>query len=150
MSFNSYEGNSGLCSSASCSTTKKKKKNTVVAPVAASLVSVFLIGAGIVTFLILKRKKRSKLGLNPNSGTGTTPLHSRPHNGYDSPVVAKNRKLTYSDVVKITNNFERVLGRGGFGVVYYGVLDNEPVAVKMLTESTALGYKQFKAEVITY
>lgn len=63
-------------------------------------------------------------------------------------MIAKNRKLTYIDVVKITNNFERVLGRGGFGVVYYGVLDNQPVAVKMLTESTALGYKQFKAEVI--
>ncbi|KAH0855143.1 hypothetical protein HID58_020460 [Brassica napus] len=128
----------------SCST-KKKKKNTVIAPVAASLVSVFLIAAGIVTFLVLKRKKRVKLGLNPNSGTGTTPLHSRSH-GYESPVIAKNRKLTYIDVVKITNNFERVLGRGGFGVVYYGVLDNQPVAVKMLTESTALGYKQFKAE----
>ncbi|CAA0287534.1 unnamed protein product [Arabidopsis thaliana] len=143
----SIEGNTGLCSSASCATTKKKKKNTVIAPVAASLVSVFLIGAGIVTFLILKRKKRAKLGLNPNSGTGTTPLHSRSHHGFEPPVIAKNRKLTYIDVVKITNNFERVLGRGGFGVVYYGVLNNEPVAVKMLTESTALGYKQFKAEV---
>ncbi|WZY93308.1 hypothetical protein YC2023_065637 [Brassica napus] len=142
----SLEGNTGLCSIISCSTTKKKKKNTVIAPVAASLVSVFLIAAGIVTFLVLKRKKRVKLGLNPNSGTGTTPLHSRSH-GYESPVIAKNRKLTYIDVVKITNNFERVLGRGGFGVVYYGVLDNQPVAVKMLTESTALGYKQFKAEV---
>ncbi|KAJ0250384.1 LRR receptor-like serine/threonine-protein kinase IOS1 [Hirschfeldia incana] len=143
----SLQGNTGLCSSISCATTKKKKKNTVVAPVAASLVSIFLIAAGVVTFLVLKRKKRVKLGLNPNSGTGTTPLHSRSHHGYDSPVIAKNRKLTYIDVVKITNNFERVLGRGGFGVVYYGVLDNEPVAVKMLTESTALGYKQFKAEV---
>ncbi|KAL0722765.1 hypothetical protein Bca4012_037364 [Brassica carinata] len=144
----SLEGNIGLCSTISCATTKKKKKkNTVIAPVAASLVSIFLIAAGIVTFLLLKRKKRVKLGLNTNSGTGTTPLHSRSHQGYESPVIAKNRKLTYVDVVKITNNFERVLGRGGFGVVYYGVLDNEPVAVKMLTESTALGYKQFKAEV---
>ncbi|VVB00534.1 unnamed protein product [Arabis nemorensis] len=141
----SIEGNTGLCSSASC---VKKKKKTVIAPVAASLVSVFLIAAGIVTFLILKRrKKRAKLGFNPNLGTGTTPLHSTSHHGYESPVIAKNRKLTYIDVVKMTNNFERVLGRGGFGVVYYGVLDNEPVAVKMLTESTALGYKQFKAEV---
>ncbi|CAH8311645.1 unnamed protein product [Eruca vesicaria subsp. sativa] len=144
----SLEGNTGLCSYISCaSTKKKKKKNTVIAPVAASLVSVFLIAAGILTFLILKRKKRVKLGFNTNPGTGTTPLHSRSHHGYESPVIAKNRKLTYIDVVKITNNFERVLGRGGFGVVYYGVLDNEPVAVKMLTESTALGYKQFKAEV---
>ncbi|ESQ30279.1 hypothetical protein EUTSA_v10011223mg [Eutrema salsugineum] len=141
----SIEDNTGLCSSGLCATTKKKKKkNTVIAPVAASLVSVFLIASGIVTFLILKRKKRAKLGLNPNSGTGTTPLH---HHGYESPVISKNRKLTYIDVVKITNNFERVLGKGGFGVVYYGVLDNQPVAVKMLTESTALGYKQFKAEV---
>ncbi|VVA93743.1 unnamed protein product [Arabis nemorensis] len=137
----SIGGNTGLCSSGLCATMKKKKRNTVIAPVSASLVSVFLIAAGIVTFIILKRKKRDKLG------NGTTPLHSSSHHGYESPVIAKNRKLTYIDVVKITNNFERVLGRGGFGVVYYGVLDNEPVAVKMLTESTALGYKQFKAEV---
>lgn len=49
----------------------------------------------------------------------------------------------------MTNNFERVLGEGGFGVVYHGSLnDSEHVAVKLLAQSSTQGYKQFKAEVI--
>lgn len=48
----------------------------------------------------------------------------------------------------MTNNFQRILGKGGFGIVYYGSVNGtEQVAVKMLTHSSAQGYKQFKAEV---
>lgn len=60
---------------------------------------------------------------------------------------AKNRHLSYSDVVKITNNFERTLGKGGFGTVYYGRLNEIDVAVKMLSSSSAQGFQQFQAEV---
>ena len=63
-------------------------------------------------------------------------------------MVANKRSYTYEEVAVITNNFERPLGEGGFGVVYHGnVNDNEQVAVKVLSESSAQGYKQFKAEV---
>lgn len=49
----------------------------------------------------------------------------------------------------LTNNFERVLGEGGFGIVYHGSLnDTEQLAVKLLSQSSTQGYKQFKAEVI--
>lgn len=48
----------------------------------------------------------------------------------------------------MTNNFEKILGKGGFGIVYYGSVNGtEKVAVKMLSHSSAQGYKQFKAEV---
>ncbi|XP_010545648.1 PREDICTED: probable LRR receptor-like serine/threonine-protein kinase At1g51860 [Tarenaya hassleriana] len=137
----SVEGNPGLCSSSSC--TPKKKKNSAVVPVVASLVSIFVVVAGLVTFLILKKKKKNKPEFSAVSGTGTTPLHSSSLHSYES----KNRRFTYSEVLKISNNFERILGRGGFGIVYYGILDNNPVAVKMLTGSSVQGYKQFKAEV---
>lgn len=50
----------------------------------------------------------------------------------------------------MTNNFERTLGEGGFGVVYHGKLNSkEQVAVKVLSQSSAQGYKQFKAEVLS-
>lgn len=51
----------------------------------------------------------------------------------------------------MTNNFQRILGKGGFGIVYYGSVNGtEQVAVKMLSHSSAQGYKQFKAEVLLY
>ncbi|CAH8361806.1 unnamed protein product [Eruca vesicaria subsp. sativa] len=55
--------------------------------------------------------------------------------------------VTYPEVLRMTNNFERVLGKGGFGTVYHGNLDDAQVAVKMLYHSSAQGYKEFKAEV---
>jgi len=68
-----------------------------------------------------------------------------------SSIFAKKKKFTYSEVIELTNNFRRVLGEGGFGVVYHGSLsDTEQVAVKVLSESSVQGYKEFKAEVCQY
>lgn len=61
----------------------------------------------------------------------------------------KNRPFTYSEVLKITNNFSTVIGEGGFGKVYLGTLANGTnVAVKMLSRASKQGYKEFQAEVI--
>lgn len=63
-------------------------------------------------------------------------------------IMTKNKKFTYSDVITMTNNFQKILGKGGFGIVYYGSVNGtEEVAVKMLIQSSTQGYKQFKAEV---
>ncbi|OMO66428.1 hypothetical protein COLO4_30556 [Corchorus olitorius] len=59
---------------------------------------------------------------------------------------SKTRQFKYSEILKMTNNFERVLGKGGFGTVFHGYLGDTQVAVKMLSASSAQGYKQFQAE----
>lgn len=69
-----------------------------------------------------------------------------PNRSYES-LELNSRQFTYSEVLRITNNFERVLGKGGFGTVYHGYIDNTEVAVKMLSPSSAQGYNQFQAEV---
>ena len=60
------------------------------------------------------------------------------------------RQLTYFDLERITNNFKRILGKGGFGKVYHGYLDNTQVAVKVLSLASAQGYQQFQAEASNY
>ena len=62
--------------------------------------------------------------------------------------MTENKRFSYSEVMTMTNNFQRILGKGGFGIVYYGfVNDTKQVAVKILSHSSSQGYKQFKAEV---
>ena len=66
-----------------------------------------------------------------------------------SNIRSKNQRYSYSEVVSITNNFETIIGGGGFGQVYLGKLKDEAqVAVKLLSPSSNQGYKEFQAEVI--
>ncbi|KAK0598006.1 hypothetical protein LWI29_030731 [Acer saccharum] len=122
----SVDGNPDLCLSTSCT----KEKNVVV-PVLASIVAVSVLVAASSILWILKTRKEGTTWNNENIG----------------PLQLKNRRFLYSEVVRITDNFERIIGRGGFGTVYHGNLDDTQVAVKMLSPSSVQGYKQFQAEV---
>ncbi|OEL26035.1 Receptor-like protein kinase [Dichanthelium oligosanthes] len=67
-----------------------------------------------------------------------------------SSLQLENRRFTYKELEMITNNFQRVLGQGGFGKVYDGFLeDGTQVAVKLRSESSNQGVKEFLAEAQT-
>ncbi|CAL9223598.1 unnamed protein product [Arabidopsis halleri] len=126
-------GNPDLCVSASCQIPDEKtKKSVYIIPLAASVAGV--LGLVIAIALFLQYKKRHRSG-GSGGGVRTGPLDTT------------KRYYKYSEVVKITNNFERVLGQGGFGKVYHGVLNDDQVAVKILSASSTQGYKEFRAEV---
>jgi len=58
--------------------------------------------------------------------------------------------FTHADILKATGNFseERIIGKGGFGTVYRGVLpDGREVAVKRLQREGVEGEKEFRAEM---
>jgi hypothetical protein len=72
--------------------------------------------------------------------------------GNSSLLQHKNRQFTYSQLQTVTDNFQRVLGKGGFGYVYEGFLeDRTQVAVKLrssqASDGSDHGVKQFLAEV---
>nr|POF02321.1 receptor-like protein kinase [Quercus suber] len=65
----------------------------------------------------------------------------------ESNINLRNRQYSYSEVVRATDNFKNAIGEGGFGKVYLGIMrDETQVAIKLLSQSSKQGYKEFKAE----
>ncbi|KAM3747460.1 hypothetical protein ACB098_05G037000 [Castanea mollissima] len=65
----------------------------------------------------------------------------------ESNIKSKNRQYSYPEVVEMTNSFQTIVGEGGFGKVYLGILKDETkVAIKLLSPSSKQGYKEFQAE----
>jgi serine/threonine protein kinase len=61
---------------------------------------------------------------------------------------SKHQAFNYTEILNITDNFKTIIGEGGFGKVYVGVLQNRTqVAVKILSPSSMQGYKEFQSEV---
>ncbi|KAJ4780560.1 Leucine-rich repeat protein kinase family protein [Rhynchospora pubera] len=66
----------------------------------------------------------------------------------ETQVQREIKKFSHEELKGITNNFSRKIGRGGFGFVYHGYLDNRTeVAVKTCTLESSQANKQFLAEV---
>ncbi|KAK9266042.1 hypothetical protein L1049_017797 [Liquidambar formosana] len=130
--------NPNLCLTVTCG--KTKKKNLVV-PVVTS-VAAFILLTALAFLWRLKWKNQ----------VGKVAKVAPQSNDREVTLETMNRHFTYSMILSITNNFERVLGKGGFGTVYHGYLDDTTqVAVKMLTPSSIQGYKKFhtEAELLT-
>ncbi|EOA28870.1 hypothetical protein CARUB_v10025114mg [Capsella rubella] len=136
------DGNPELCKFSSCN---QKEKNSLLLPVVASVASVLVVVVLVVLFFVFRKKKvPSDLHASPS-----VPLADVGHSKQsETSFMSKKIKFTYVEVQEMTNNFQRVLGEGGFGVVYHGcVNDTQQVAVKLLSQSSSQGYKHFKAEV---
>ncbi|PWA88912.1 cysteine-rich RLK (RECEPTOR-like protein kinase) 10 [Artemisia annua] len=67
-------------------------------------------------------------------------------NGRDELIDPRNQSFTFLDIQRITDSFNTVIGKGSFGTVFNGYIGNNQVAVKMLSESSAQGYREFQAE----
>lgn len=65
----------------------------------------------------------------------------------NAPTEAANC-FTLPEIEDATNNFEKKIGSGGFGVVYYGKMkDAKEIAVKVLTSNSFQGKREFTNEV---
>lgn len=67
-----------------------------------------------------------------------------------APCVLSVRTFPYPELEKATEKFssKRILGEGGFGRVYHGIMeDGTEVAVKLLTRDNQNGDREFIAEV---
>ncbi|XP_074573926.1 putative leucine-rich repeat receptor-like serine/threonine-protein kinase At2g19230 [Curcuma longa] len=137
------DGNPHLCNNGtSCNVmpAPKKKKSSTPVIVILCIVPVLILLAVIA---IVWRVRKTQ-GLRRDNTVD-------PQNGFpkqtNNSLQLENRKFTYTELQNITNNFQKILGKGGFGSVFHGRLeDGIQVAVKMLSESSSQGTQEFLAE----
>ncbi|CAN6456900.1 unnamed protein product [Victoria cruziana] len=109
--------------------TRRSHKLLIILVVVAS--AVILLSAGSL-YAYLRRSKTASVG-RPNSD--------------EPPVLKAGHDFTFAELSEATDNFHRVIGDGGSGHVYHGLLRGSEVAVKKLNNLTSQVAKQFAAEI---
>ncbi|KAL6642067.1 hypothetical protein ACP70R_020248 [Stipagrostis hirtigluma subsp. patula] len=100
--------------------------------------AIMLLGAAIGCYLFTCRRKK-KPQEAPAKKLGS----------YFSEVATESaHRFALSEIEDATDKFERRIGSGGFGIVYYGKLaDGREIAVKLLTNDSYQGIREFLNEV---
>ncbi|KAJ3678556.1 hypothetical protein LUZ60_002359 [Juncus effusus] len=111
-----------------------RKRNIVIASAASAIVVIIVIFS--VVSLIWRKQKRAR---------------SQPERRglfIDNDLVQSQcRRFSYEELLAVTNEFKDVIGEGGFGKVYHGVLDDGiEVAVKLRSFISRQGAKEFQNE----
>uniref|UniRef100_A0A0E0B1W4 Protein kinase domain-containing protein n=1 Tax=Oryza glumipatula TaxID=40148 RepID=A0A0E0B1W4_9ORYZ len=142
----SYTSDGDICNNRTSSSRSTNRSTTILA---ISIVTPVLAVAILLAFFLWRAKGKHNVSTfdpprvpDPKKAPGSTTDHwsHLPING--------SRQFTYEELKNFTLNFQRFIGQGGFGHVYYGCLeDGTEVAVKMRSESSLHGLDEFLAEV---
>ncbi|CAM0948565.1 unnamed protein product [Alopecurus aequalis] len=140
-----YDNNPNLCTSSSC---QGKSKRVIIIVVIIILIMIVVLSVGVLLFFLQRRKKRGSITNSSKMRNNEMASSASNNDGYtDSSLPLENRRFTYKELVMITKNFRQVLGEGGFGRVYHGILENGiQVAVKLRSHSSDQGVKEFLVE----
>ncbi|KAL3742012.1 hypothetical protein ACJRO7_017489 [Eucalyptus globulus] len=133
--------------------TRSLSQKAMVAIIVVSILTALLLAGFLYGLAIKKRKDRRSHNPQVSDMTSSTYFigpqcvkdrSDEPRGNRDVPL------FDLSTVASATNNFSVLnkLGRGGFGSVYKGVMDNGmEIAVKRLSKHSGQGVKEFKNEV---
>ncbi|OWM77555.1 hypothetical protein CDL15_Pgr016953 [Punica granatum] len=115
--------------------------------VSAGMILVLLI----ILFIMKKRHRRARPSATPSAAHLENDEPGNMHQDLEYDRRTSDLPLfDLSTIATATNNFSFInkLGRGGFGSVYKGVLENgKEIAVKRLSKSSGQGIEEFKNEV---
>uniref|UniRef100_A0ACD5ZS04 Uncharacterized protein n=1 Tax=Avena sativa TaxID=4498 RepID=A0ACD5ZS04_AVESA len=139
-----YGNNPNLCTnSRACQPAQVRSKRAIIIVAIVVVITVIVMLVAVLLFCVLRRNKKAlKLKNERTTSTSTANVIYG-----DSSLRLENRRFTYNELDIITTNFQQVLGKGGFGYVYHGILeDGVQVAVKLRSHSSNQGVKEFIAE----
>ncbi|KAL7191174.1 hypothetical protein ACSBR2_023277 [Camellia fascicularis] len=139
---------------------------SMITVIALSSVTAFVVSMGAISLLLLKfgcfcRPEQNPHVLiashgKPSGAARSLTFGSMPSSAsmpFSSSLLAYTgtaKMFSLNDIERATDNFDasRILGEGGFGLVYSGILDDKrKVAVKVLKRDDHQGSREFLAEV---
>uniref|UniRef100_A0A0E0EMX1 non-specific serine/threonine protein kinase n=1 Tax=Oryza meridionalis TaxID=40149 RepID=A0A0E0EMX1_9ORYZ len=132
--------NANLCyngANNTCAPESKQSKRILVIAIAVPIVAATLLFVAAIVILHRRRNKQDTWITN----------NARLISPRERLNVFENRQFTYRELKLMTSNFKEEIGKGGFGTVFLGYLeDGTPVAVKMCSKTSSEGDKEFLAE----
>ncbi|KAJ3695095.1 hypothetical protein LUZ60_000472 [Juncus effusus] len=143
----------GLCTNdcPSNGSSKKKFPIIIVAIIVVAVIVLAMVGALLLWFKSQKSTGQQRQTQQREETSATVqqnievPRQIPEQNKPEFPT--KTRQFSYLDLKNMTNNFTQQIGKGGFGKVYLGYLENGvEIAVKISTLVTSQGNKQFLNE----
>ncbi|KAL7136580.1 hypothetical protein ABFS83_10G039900 [Erythranthe nasuta] len=107
--------------------------------------AVLLLIAAIIAFLIMSKRKKN----SSKQGKFKQNFHAQKlASSLSDTATEAAHYFPLFEIEEATKNFEKKIGSGGFGVVYYGILkDGREIAVKILTNDSFQGKREFSNEV---
>uniref|UniRef100_A0ACD5TEV3 Uncharacterized protein n=1 Tax=Avena sativa TaxID=4498 RepID=A0ACD5TEV3_AVESA len=145
-----YRNNPKLCPNGnSCQLPPKKNSKLALYIAVPAVLLVVIVLVTILLICLLKEKKQGSMNNSITPQNETMTDHGTENVIADDRSLRRleSRRFTYKELEMITNNFQQVLGQGGFGYVYSGFLeDGTQVAVKLRSHSSNQGVKEFLAE----
>uniref|UniRef100_A0A0E0II80 Protein kinase domain-containing protein n=1 Tax=Oryza nivara TaxID=4536 RepID=A0A0E0II80_ORYNI len=144
-----YDSNGETYCNKTTSLTRSRNRSSAAILAISVAAPVLVVIALFIAYLMWKAKRK------PNTSEYNPPRVPEPMNApvskkyhWDHLEKNENRQFTYEELEKITDNFQRLIGQGGFGYVYHGCLeDHTEVAVKIHSENSRHGLSEFLAEV---